>query len=528
MSAGGRPVVAVIGAGIAGLAAAWELVTNPGEGVTPPEVHVFEREQRVGGKLAAARFAGRTVDLGADAFLGRRPEAIDLCNDLGIQHELVPVGASGASVFARGRLRSLPGGLVLGLPTRWWPLARSGVLSPLESLRVSRDVLVPHPGTRGVVGDRSVGDIVDERLGRAVVDRLVDPLIGGINAGGVDDLSTAATFPVLLAASHQPGSLMHRVARAQRPPAQADPGSPAAPVFWSLRAGTASLAERLGERLGERGVVLHTGVSVDALTRENPGNSSGQNSSGQNSNGHSGSGQNGNGAQPTRGRWHLVLGGTQALAARDRNESFAADAVICALPAPGAAALLAVHAPMAAGLLATIEYASVAVVTVAVPSDAIGRPLSGTGFLVPRTAALDGRLALVTGCTYLSRKWPHLAVPGLELLRISVGRHGDTRAADLDDDELGTSTYAQCAGILAIDGAPSATMVTRWEHAFPQYRTGHLIRVAKIEESVAELPALAVAGAATRGVGIPACIGSGRQAGRAVLRSLVATGAGRR
>ncbi len=491
------PVIAVVGAGIAGLAAAWELATTselaPGTG--PPIVVVLDADDRAGGKLASAEFDGRTVDLAADAFLARRPEATDLVDELGIADELVPVGTSGASILARGRLRPMPAGLALGVPTRWWPLARSGLLSPTESLRVARDLLLPH-GSAGTPGDRSVADIVAKRLGRPVVERLVDPLIGGINAGGVDELSAAATFPALIAASHQPGSLMRALRRLPAPDSEG-------PVFWSLRDGTASLADRLVERLAETGgqwkVSVRTGVSVDDITQL-PGS-----------------------ATAPR-RWGLTLRGTGASsvtgAGGGTETDMVADGIVVACPAPRAAVLLASSAPVAAGMLSTIEYASVAVVTMAIPTDAIGARLEGSGFLVPRTSHIDGRRALMTGCTYLSRKWPHLATAGHELIRVSVGRDGDERYQDLDDAETAAAAFSELARVLDIAGDPTDARVTRWEDAFPQYRVGHLIRVAKIEEAVTALPGLAVAGAAYRGVGIPACIGSGRRAARAVLASL--------
>jgi oxygen-dependent protoporphyrinogen oxidase len=185
--------------------------------------------------------------------------------------------------------------------------------------------------------------------------------------------------------------------------------------------------------------------------------------------------------------------------------------------------LLAPLAPVAAGSLSTVDYASVAVVTLAVPTDAIGAALDGTGFLVPRTSRIDDRPALMTGGTYLSRKWPHLAAAGDELIRVSVGRDGDERFLELDDDELAAAAFAELARVLDINRGPTEARVTRWPGAFPQYRVGHLVRVAGIEEAVSTLSGVAVAGAAYRGVGIPACIGSGRNAARAVLSSLAAT-----
>jgi oxygen-dependent protoporphyrinogen oxidase len=206
-------------------------------------------------------------------------------------------------------------------------------------------------------------------------------------------------------------------------------------------------------------------------------------------------------------------------------EPLAVDGVVLAVPAVEAAVLLALHAPVAAGLLSSIRYASVAVVTLSFPEGAIGARLDGTGFLVPRTSDVDGRPPLITGVTYLGRKWPHLARPEDELIRASVGRFGDERHATLNDGQLTASVVDELSRLLDIDtsqpeaGQPEA-MVTRWDDAFPQYEVGHLIRVGRVEEAVSELGAVAVAGAALRGAGIPACIASGRSAARHVLSAL--------
>ena len=160
------------------------------------------------------------------------------------------------------------------------------------------------------------------------------------------------------------------------------------------------------------------------------------------------------------------------------------------------------------------------VVTLSLPTGAIRSALVGTGFLIPRTSMIDGRPALVTGCTYLTRKWPGLARGEDELIRLSVGRFGDDRPDALDDDELTAAAFGELTKILDIAGPPRASMVTRWDGAFPQYRVGHMSRTARIERSVADLPGVGVAGAAYRGVGIPAVVGSGRAAAKAVLASL--------
>jgi oxygen-dependent protoporphyrinogen oxidase len=481
------------------LAAAWELVvTSDRDGTPQPVVQVLEAEGRIGGKLLATQFAGRTVDQAADAFLARRPEATTLCEELGLDQQLVPVGASGASIWARGRLRPMPAALNVGIPTRWWPLFRSGILSTTESLRVARDLVVPHRGERGVMGDRSVGHIVGERLGRPVVERLADPLIGGIHAGNADDLSAAATMPLLIAASHQSGSLMRRLGRVRTPGQTSAGPTTAGPVFWSLADSTASLADALTTALIARGVTIRTNVRVDAIERSGP---------------------------KPRGasRWVLSLHHTDEEAGTPPSSASkleAVDGVVVTTPATEAAVLIAPFAPMAAGLLSTVEYASVAVITLSLPKGAIRTQRSGTGFLVPRTSIVGGHKPLITGCTYLDRKWPHLARPDDDLIRVSVGRYGDDRQADLDDDQLGSAATGELAALLDIQGDPLETAVTRWTRAFPQYQVGHLIKVAQVEGELAKLDGIALAGAALRGVGIPACIGSGRNAAKQVLESL--------
>jgi oxygen-dependent protoporphyrinogen oxidase len=490
-----RPAVAVIGGGIAGLAAAWELASGAA-GHNCPEVHVFEAGDGLGGKLRSRRFADRTVDLAADAFLARRPEATDLCTELGIDDRLVPVGASGAAVFARGRLRPMPEGLNLGIPTRWWPLLRSGIVSPVEALEVARDLLGLHRGGEGVDGDRSVGDIVTSRLGRPITERLADPLIGGINAGDVDLLSAAATFPPLMTAARQSGSLMRRLGQTRAPATTTGASIP--PLFWSLSSSTASLVDLLAEALGRRGVSFHLQTPVEGLDYTPPGRSGG-------------------------GRWRVT---TPFRTREDRATGHPEelDGIVLALPARPAGSLLSSLAPEAAALLDAIEYASVTVVTLSLMEGAITTPIKGTGFLVPRTSTVAGRPALTTGCTYLSRKWPHLARPNNELVRVSLGRFGDLRHADLNDDEIVAAAADELAQLIGLRGTPRASMVTRWSDAFPQYRVGHLDRVDSIGAHLGGLPGLALAGAAYRGVGIPACIGSGRAAARQVLDSLATTG----
>ena len=520
------PTVVVVGGGIAGLAAAWEL-TGGAEGTTgsSPRVVVLEATDHLGGKLRSGALGGQTVDLGPDGFLARRPEAATLCREIGLGDELVPIGASGASVWARGRLRPLPDGLALGVPTRFRPAARSGILGFAGSFRLLIDLISPRPDLRGPLGDRAIGPLVSRKLGSRVVERLVDPLVGGIHAGSVADMSAAAVFPLLLAAAQQRGSFMRALRRASSRAVQAPAGEAGAagaagptaapaigavaadaeaePAFWALRGGMGSLVDGLASALAGRGAVIRTESPVELIDR---------------------------GAAPGR-NWvlHTADGPVQA------------DGIVLAVPAPAAADLLAPHEADASTLLRGIDHASVALVTLSYPEAAVPGPLHGTGLLVPQDSSplvpepgpgagpdggptptgspADGA-PLVTACTYLSRKWPHLARPGSVLIRASVGRHGDDRADPLDDAALVDRVVRELQVLVGTTGQPHRWRVTRWPDAFPQYRVHHLLRVTGIEGAVKRLPAIAVAGAAYRGVGIPACVGSGRNAARSVLEEL--------
>jgi protoporphyrinogen/coproporphyrinogen III oxidase len=375
-------------------------------------------------------------------------------------------------VFARGRLRALPEGLALGVPTRVWPTARSGILSPRGRLGLLRDAVAPRPDVRGPLGDRSIGPLVTRKLGSRVTDALVDPLIGGIHAGSVDDMSAAAVFPPLLAAAGRRGSLM-RALRAEMP--APDPDGP--PLFWALDGGMGLLVSALAAALRHRGVDVRLGDGAAGLERRGE-------------------------------RWKVAT-------AQGEHD---ADGVVLALPAPATAALLRPHDDEAAALLDAIDYASVMLVTFRVAAGDVPESLYGTGFLVPRRSAPKGHEPwAVTACTFLDRKWPHLARAGEVLLRASLGRIDDTREQGWSDSEAAQRAWDDLGALLGVTGAPLEAVVARHPDAFPQYRVHHLLRTAGVESAVERLGALAVAGAAYHGVGIPACIASGRAAASALL-----------
>ena len=491
---GTRPHVVIVGGGIAGLAAAFFLRD------APVRVTVLEGSPRLGGKLAVSEVAGVAVDAGAEALLMRRPEGTGLISDVGLGDQLVTPGTTSSAIWTRGAMRPLPQRQFMGVPADLAPegdLARSGVLSDGGLARAREDL--DRPATPWD-GDTAVAAYVGARFGAEVVDRLVDPLLGGVYAGRSEELSFAATLGSLAKAAPAHRSLAEAAAsllpaplEPQRPgqAAAAPPNRP--PVFTTLAGGLGTLPAVLAETSG---AVIRTRATVRELARTATG-------------------------------WRLTVGSAAA------PEEITADAVVLALPARPAGRLLAGvpgASPAAAGL-SGIEYASMAIVTLAYPRSRFpaaqgtqGEQARGeearveetqrSGYLVP---AVDGRA--VKAVTFSTVKWPHLADPGradhdgpVDLIRCSLGRIGEEGVLQRDDEELVALAVADLAEATGAQGPPLDTRVTRWGGALPQYTVGHLDRVAAIRAGVAAQPGLAVCGAAFDGIGIPACIGTARTA----------------
>ncbi|HEV3354608.1 MAG TPA: protoporphyrinogen oxidase [Acidimicrobiales bacterium] len=455
-----RPRVVVVGAGIAGLATAWYLDQR---GL---DVVVLEASDRVGGKVRTSELDGVALDVGPDTFLGRMPWAVDLCRELGLGDQLVAPATSRAWLWSRRALLPLPEGLALGVPLKPLALARSGVVSPAGLARAALDVVLPQIKPRA---DPSVADVIGGRLGQEVLDRLVDPLIGGINAGRSDRLSMAAVAPDLFAAHRRHRSLILglRAERKKAPPSDA-------PLFLGLRGGMERLTSTLAASVDVR-----TSTAVEAVARSE--------------------------------------GGRLAVAGRDSDGvPLDADAVVLAVPAVAAAPMVRGVSAKAADALAQTRYASVAVATLAYRPDDIAHPLDGSGFLVPR---VDGRL--LTACTWFSSKWPDVRPGGLVLLRCSAGRDADERIAQLDDDELVARLHAEAGEALGLRAPPAEAVVTRWPHAFPQYDVGHLGRVSAAERALArQLPGVTLVGASYRGVGIASCVRQAKEAAERIAGTL--------
>ena len=436
--------IVVVGAGIAGAAAAYALRAH--------SVTVVEGAPSVGGKLRTSEFAGVPLDDGAEQILVRTPEALDLARALGFEAQVVHPDATRAAVWSRGSLHPLPARTVLGVPSSVQSVL--GLLRPSEVVRAAADLVAP-----GDVPDDdvAVGAYLRRRLGDAVVDRLVDPLLGGVYAGRADELSLFATMPAMRA---RPSAI-----RSARVAVGAATGGP---VFATL---TGGLGQLVPAALSASGAQVVTGRMVRRVERTSLG-------------------------------FRVVHGPTVDEQAID------ADAVVVAVPAAPAARLLADVAPAAAADLGAIEYASVAIVSLG-----YAEPLPGefTGFLVP---AVEGRA--VKAATFSSLKWAHV---GGGIVRCSIGRAGEVELLQRSDAELVDLAAADLSAMTGFP-SPVESRVTRWGGGLPQYAVGHLDRVERIRTAVAAVPGLAVCGAAYDGVGIPACIRSGSAAADRVTASI--------
>lgn len=444
------PRVAIVGGGVTGLATAWYL--RSGAWPTRPDVTLLEADGRPGGKIRTETLAGVPVEAGPETFLARVPWATDLARELGLGDDLVAPATAEAFVWHDDRLQPLPRGTVLGVPATARALLSTPLLSAKGRARAALDLVLPRRPAPG--GDPSVADVVGARLGREVLDRLVEPLVGGIHAGRADALSLRSTARPLASASDRHRSLLLG-ARAQR----GSEGS--GPVFLAVAGGMERLVERLAASLD--GAELRLGTAVRALTAE-------------------------------EGRWRVAC---------EPGPAVVADAVVLTVPAFAAAPLLADVAPAAGRELEQIRYASVVTATLGYKPEALSRPLTGSGFLVPRAAG-----TLLTACTFSSVKWPVLAGSGLVFLRASAGRDGDDRALALDDSDLVARLHTELAGMVGLTAAPVVSRVDRWPRSFPQYEPGHEDRVGRIEAALAQHAGLFVAGAAYRGLGIAACVQS--------------------
>ncbi|WP_067507532.1 protoporphyrinogen oxidase [Actinoplanes sp. TFC3] len=461
-----RKRVAVIGGGIAGLAAAVRIRDRAPDNT---EIIVYEQSGRLGGKLHTGELAGARVERGAESMLMSAPDggesaAIHFVRRLGLDRRIMHPAPIPAALAIAGGLERIPGGTLVGVP---------GDLSMLGT------VARPAPGADRDQGrpllaegeDIAVGELVRARYGDEVADRLVDPMLGGVYAGRADRLSLATTMPALARTAR----VEHTLAGAVRAAQAASVRVPGRPVFAALTGGMSSL---IGAAAAASGARISLGLPVREITR-------------------------------TRHGWRLLLGPVPAPQTDD------VDAVVLAVPAAPAARLLSGVDLNAAAGIEVLSYASVALAAFAFAPGTELPELSG--FLVPPSEG-----TLVKAATFFTRKWP--AVAGSEgpvVVRVSLGRAGEEERLQHDDAVLTATAHAELGRLLGRElPAPVGTWLQRWGGGLPQYAPGHLDRVALARAALGEHPGLALAGAAYDGVGVPACVASGEKAADDVLKHL--------
>ncbi len=458
--------IVVVGGGLAGLAAAEELLREPHD---HREVTIIETEERPGGVVASVHRDGWLTERSADSFLAARPEGIQLVERLGLSDQLVGIAppVRRALILHEGRLVPVPAGFRLLAPGQVWSLLTTPLLSLPGKLRLLCEPLI----RRSHGEDESLEQFAVRRLGREAFERLVQPLVSGIWTADPARLSMAAACPDFLAMERHDGSLFAgELARLRFAPRGPAASGARYGQFVSLASGMETLPRRLAERVQDAG-----GRFVRARARA---------------------------VRRTDERWQVEIEG---------NAVIDADAVIIALPAPAAAAVVREADQTLATRLGEIEYAGSAVVSLGYARGDVAHPLDAAGLVVPRR---EGRKILAI--SFLSSKFPGRAPGGHVLIRVFVGGALDPAAAQLDDTALLARVRYEAADLLGIHGEPKLVQIDRWHAAMPQYHVGHVQRVAAIRARAAALPRLALAGAAYEGVGIPQVIASGQQAARAV------------
>jgi len=462
--------IVVIGGGIAGLAAAHRLVELSRERQKPVQLTVLEAGNRLGGAIATERTDGFVIEAGPDSFISEKPWAIKLCERIGFAKRLVGTRDENRRTYVvhNGRLHSLPDGFLLLAPTQFWPLIVTRLFSWPGKLRMAMDLLLPRGPQRS---DESLGSFVTRRLGRQALERVAQPLVGGIYTADPDDLSLAATMPRFLEMERKFRSIIWAMWTAQRRAPAAGRAMSGArwSLFVSVDDGMQSLVDALAERLPQGSVRL--GTEVRGLEH----------------------GQS----------WKIntVSGDT-----------LEADAVILATPAHQSARVVSDCDVRLAEELRGIPYASSATVSLAYRDDQIPRQLDGFGFVVPLVEARS-----IVACTYSSMKYPGRAPANHVLMRCFVGGAMQQGLFEQDDATMLASVRRELRDLLGVTAEPLLQRIHRHAQAMPQYRVGHLERMARIDACLAQHPGLAVAGNAYRGVGIPDCVHTGEMAAERLL-----------
>ena len=464
--------VIIIGGGIAGLSAAYYLQKDFANEGLSWRVTVLEAGDHLGGKIHTERMKGFVIEAGPDTFLASKPWATQLCQELGLSERLHGTNPNQKNTYIlrKGQLLPLPDGLTMMIPTRFGSMLRTRLLNWPAKLRMGLDFFIP---SRTLDGDESLGAFVSRRLGRTAYENLIEPLMSGIYAGDGDALSLQATFPYLRDLEMTYGGLVKGALATRRKMVRNGRSAPGTrSAFLTPQTGLQEIVEALVMWLDRNGCELSTSQAVSSLG------------------------------------WN----GSQYSVELLNGKTLVADAVILAAPAFGSAKILRQLAPHLALALDAIPYVNAATVSLAYDQNELAHALDGYGYVIPRR---EGQRALA--CTWTSTKFPHRAPQGKALLRVFFGRAGEGFEVPTDEAELVRLARQELAQTMNIHAEPILSRAFYWERAMPQYNLGHLERLKHIEKGVKDLPGLALAGNAYRGIGIPDCIHSGEMAASTII-----------
>ncbi|SDJ43637.1 protoporphyrinogen oxidase [Salimicrobium halophilum] len=452
--------VLVVGGGMTGLSAAYYLQKA---GI---ETELVEKSDHLGGKISTIHKDGFTIERGPDSFLARKTSMLKLAEEVGMSEHVVKNATGTAYILAKGRLNRMPQGSHMGIPTRRRPLLKSSLFSPAGK---GRALLEPYQRLRLKKEDEALGLFLRRRLGNQVVENAVEPLLSGIYAGDIDQLSMDATFPQFKELTKEHGSLVRGLKETGAVPRQKRNNSKPS-AFRAFAGGLSSFVEAIHAQLKPGTVQLSVGV--DHIEKKEEG-------------------------------YHVLM---------SNGEVKHADDIILAVPAPAAAKMLAQYDWVEP--LKQMKATSVANIAMAFDQSAIKKDIDGTGFVVARTSD-EYR---ITACTWTHKKWAHAAPEGKALLRCYIGKPGDEEVVDKTDKEIEDIVLRDLGKIMDITDQPDFSVVTRWHDGMPQYSVGHKERLTKLEHYMKkDVPGVQLAGAYYYGIGLPDCINQGKAAAKRII-----------
>lgn len=451
--------IVIVGGGITGLSAAYYLQKEVKENNLPYEVKLVEASERLGGKVKTVKQDGYTIERGPDSFLSRKQPAVKLTEELGMGDQLVRNGTGQSYILVKNKLHKMPSGAYMGIPTSVRPFLFSRIFSPIGKFRAGFDFILPKGKE---VKDQSLGGFFRRRFGNELVDNLIEPLLSGIYAGSLDEMSMMATFPNFYQVEQDHRSMIKGLQKTMPEKKRSTGKKPG--MFFSFINGFESMINKLEEKLGDD--VISRNTAVDHVEKKDHG-------------------------------YHLLL---------SNGEVYKADAVVMATPhytLPKIFSQYDLFEPFH-----DIPATSVANVALAFDKSAIKKDVNGTGFVVSRTS--DFR---ITACTWTHKKWPNSTPDGKVLLRCYVGRPDDQSVVHLSDEEITEIVLNDLNKIMNITQKPEFSVITRWKNAMPQYTVGHKERIAGVRGRMGdELPGVFLAGSSYEGIGVPDCIEQGEKA----------------